>query len=151
MITIYHKRDLERHTAGAVFHATPYINYNSIVESGGISPNTKFERKSLFGNTENGYFRQRGCVSFFDYRDYGSPEWQQHAYKCTPTQILCRAESIVLLILCASQFSKLISWRQWKEDEAWSQRVVPHVEAGYPGQVSLRYITEVLYIDQAYS
>ena len=56
-------------------------------------------------------------------------------------------DSMTVLFLCPSQFSNLIPWHKWKEEEAWSERVVPHVEAGYPGAVCLSHITEQLVVE----
>lgn len=134
---------------GRVFHVTPSANMQAIEHSGAILPNQNSEWDSLYGNSVNGFFRLKGCVSFFDYRNYGTKEWEAHAHKCTPTQILRHANSISILFLCESQFDKLETWKKWREEEKWSQRVVPHIEAGYPGPVKLEYISEQLVVEYA--
>ncbi len=137
--------------AGKVFHVTPTSNMNAIEAAGEIKPNLNYEWGSLFGNSKNGFFRLRGCVSFFDYRSYGSQSWRNHAYKCTPDQILRSAASISLLVLAESKHAQLESWESWKKEEKWSQRVVPVVEAGYLGSVSVEFITEHLLVSYAIS
>jgi len=127
---------------GKVFHVTPTINIPLIVKSGAILPNTENKWNSLFGNSENGFFRLRGCVSLFDYRDYGSEEWEAHAYKCNPTQIFHQTDSVSILVLSDKYHGRLESWINWKLEEKWSQRVVPHVEVGFPGEVKIEYLSE---------
>ena len=132
---------------GMVFHVTTPGAANAIEASGHIEPNTT-GISSPFGNTSNGYFRNRGCVSLFDYRACGSPEWNEHSHKCLPTLPLTASDPIVILFLRAHEFAKLLPWSLWKEEEAWSQRVVPHIEVGYPGKLTVSAIDRVLFISQ---
>ncbi len=101
---------------------------------------------SPFGNSVNGYFRLKGCVSLFDYRNFGTENWEEHAYKCLPTMPLDAYSPLVFLFLDAREFIKLIPWIRWKEEEAWSQRVVPHIETGYPGALALSCIKSALQV-----
>jgi hypothetical protein len=140
--------DLMPILAGKVFHITPSTNMDSIIKKGAILPNQSGEWSSLFGNSSNGFFRLRGCVSFFDYREYGQPQWEEHAYKCMPGQILERASSISALVLSKGRYSALESWSNWKVEEKWSQRVVPHIEIGHKGAVSLENIVEHIIVSQ---
>lgn len=133
--------------SGRVFHVTPTENMHLIKKSGALFPNSDLLHTSKFGNTSNGFFRLRGCVSFFDYRCFESPHWEEHAYKCFPTQILSRGDTMSSLFLHESEYAMLIPWTAWREQEAWSERVVPWVEAGYKGKVSLRSISEELIVE----
>jgi hypothetical protein len=47
------------------------------------------------------------------------------------------------MFLSTEHYPNLISWSGWKVEQLWSQRVVPHVEVGFPGDVSLDMIIEV--------
>jgi hypothetical protein len=49
----------------------------------------------------------------------------------------------VVMFLSTEHYPNLISWSGWKVEQLWSQRVVPHVEVGFPGDVSLDMIIEV--------
>ena len=135
-----------RKVTGKVFHVTNSENMESIRLDGNISPNKNLTYSSAFGHRENGYFRLRDCVSFFDYRNYGSELWNEFAYRCFPTLGVSRNNPITVLFLCPSQYSKLLPWVGWKREEAWSEQIVPHIEAGYPGKVSLMHITESLVV-----
>jgi len=142
-IVIASEDELDQMLRGRVFHITSSKNLDSIRNAGGLFPNSEMTWSSDFGNSINGYFRLRNCVSFFDYRKHGATEWEEHAYKCRPTQILSEVEAITVLFLSSSQYDKLIPWTKWKEEKAWSHRIVPHVEIGYEGVVPLKYITEI--------
>lgn len=140
--------DLARMLAGEVFHVTTPSVYGAILAAGAVEPNT-VGRESPFGDTGSGFFRLRGCVSLFDYRAYGSAEWEEHAYKCLPTLPLRENFAIVVLLLHEDQHAKLVPWNMWKEEEAWLHRVVPHVEAGYVGVLPLAAIKQVLQVSLA--
>ncbi|HCT4929005.1 TPA: hypothetical protein OTY92_000936 [Morganella morganii] len=148
-LKIINPYDIIPFLSGRVFHVTPTTNMLLIKQTGALAPNFELLRVSKFGNSSNGFFRKRNCVSFFDYRCYGTKFWEEHAYKCFPTQILKRerGDKISILFLHESMFGKLISWTLWKEEEAWTDRIVPFVEAGYNGMVYLRYITEELIVE----
>ncbi|MET0070269.1 MAG: hypothetical protein ABW096_09510 [Candidatus Thiodiazotropha sp.] len=135
--------------ANRVFHVTPTTNIDAIRECGSLLPNTDQQWTSPYGNSKNGFFRLKNCVSFFDYRCYGTKEWSDNAFKCSPTQILDRFPSITFLFLNPNTYKMLISWEQWKIEQAWRQRVVPYVECGYPGPVPLSQITELLIIEES--
>jgi hypothetical protein len=134
--------------AGKVFHATDEANIASIFKEGAIVPNSDLARGSIFGNSSNGYFRARNCVSFFDYRGYGSLDWREHAYKCFPTSGVNRFNSIAILFLQDTEYSKLLPCSGWKAEESWSERVVPHIEAGYPEEVSIQCINQLLVVSR---
>lgn len=132
---------------GRVFHATSEDNMESIIQSGGLIPNLDLEFTSSFGKIPNGFFRKRGCVSFFDYRMYGTPQWDEHVYKCFPTQNLRQGETMCLLFLHEQFFADLIPWTTWQDEKARHDRVVPWVETGYKGKVQLECISELLFVE----
>jgi len=132
---------------GRVFHVTSTVSMKSIRSAGSITPNIRLEQESLFENTSNGFFRLRECVSFFDYRNFGSKEWKEHALKCHPARALDYSSSITILFLCKNIYPHLISWAGWKDEEAWSEHVVPFIEIGHKGAVSLDNITDELIVE----
>lgn len=143
LVKVSSEKALEKELIGKVFHVTPLENFPSIQEKG-LTPNTELKVKSEFTNTATGFFRLRGCVSFFDYRNYGSKTWKEHAYKCRPTQVLDRTNAIAVLFLSEDLFDGLVPWTKWKEEEAYSQQVVPHIEIGHKGIVSMTHISKVI-------
>ncbi|EAY5483660.1 hypothetical protein Q4893_004866, partial [Salmonella enterica subsp. enterica serovar Alachua] len=146
-LKIDYSNDILPIVSGKVFHVTPTSNMPSIKETGALIPNSHLLYHSEFGNTVNGFFRLKGCVSFFDYRCINTPHWEQHAYKCFPTQILNHNDSISILFLNENEYDKLIPWTIWKKEKAWSERVVPWVETGYKGNVPLINITQEIIVE----
>ena len=142
----YHD-DILPAVSGRVFHVTPSANMPHIRVADALVPNVHLLNASGFGYRTNGFFRKRGCVSFFDYRCTGTPEWEAHAYKCFPAQFLDRGDTMSVLFLSDTQFARLIPWTAWRDERAWSDQIVPWIEAGYHGDVSLKHITEELIVE----
>src|SRR6266404_4050049 len=66
---------------GRVFHVTPLNVFKQIRSSGEIRPNANAEFPTTFGST-NPFFRNRGCVSFFDYRSASPKQIEDAIGKC---------------------------------------------------------------------
>ena len=131
---------------GEVFHVTPRKNWAGIQQAGAICPNTELASPSAFGDFPNSYFRQRGCVSLFDYREFPTDEIWQYRNRCHPLMgAEPGGEGIAILILHPSIHESLIPWTLWKDEQAWSQRVVPHAEAGCPEPVSCELVVKVVF------
>lgn len=147
-IRVHQRERFLASVSGKIFHVTNTKNIASILADGGLSPNSSLEYESMFGSRSNGFFRLKNCVSFFDYRDYRSKKWDEFAYKCFPTKGVDKYNSAAILFLCENQHSKLISWDIWKKEEAYAQSILPHIEMGYPGKVSLEHIEEVIMVSE---
>lgn len=143
-LTVSSENELKKSLIGSVFHVTPMSNMESIYKVGGLQPNTNLLNTSKFGNTKTGFFRLRNCVSFFDYRQYGTKQWREHVNKCRPTQIMGHGDEIAIFFLSDCRLESLIPWSRWKDEAAYSQQVVPYIEIGHEGFVSLEYISKIL-------
>jgi hypothetical protein len=130
---------------GFVFHATTLENYESILSSGGLVANCDGSRSSVFGNS-NGFFRSRSCISFFDYRNLDDNKVHQQLYKCIPTNIVEKHGVMAVLVLSKNLYSNLQPWTAWEQERAYSLKVVPRVEIGYPDFVPMSSIKEVLMV-----
>lgn len=134
---------------GRVFHVTALRVFETIRAVGEIRPNRKGEFPSIFGST-NSYFRNRGGVSFFDYRSASAEQIDEAIGKCSPYNLpsadpeLSHEPEIAFLFLSDAVHDQLIPWTKWKEEQPCSEKIVPWVEAGYPGSVSFTSISEVL-------
>jgi len=130
---------------GKVFHVTKECYWPEINAAGEIRPNNNGELETSFGSSKNSYFKNKGCVSLFDYRDIYGEESQKHMHKCRPTNPLSADSGIAILIFKPEIYPKLQSWEGWKKEDL-SQMVVPHVEAGYFGSIPLALVEKVIIV-----
>jgi hypothetical protein len=136
--------DVEALLQSRVFHVTRLINLPSIMEVGEISTNQDGRLPTTFGFSGNSFFRNRNCVPLFDYRSEASEEIKGFRSRCDPFRpALPPNGPIAILMLHPEAYGSLIPWTKWKEEEAWREMVVPYVEAGFPGPLPLRLVTEI--------
>jgi hypothetical protein len=103
---------------------------------------------SAFGYLENGYFRNRGCVSLFDYRPEPTETISERRGRCSPFQAADpETGGIAIFILKPLAYDALVPWTRWQDEGAWSEMVVPHVEAGYPTAIPLDLVAEVITLE----
>ena len=138
--------DIEELLEGRVFHVTSRDAWEAIASSGEIRPNTDGSLSTTFGFSRNSYFRKRGCVSLFDYRAAPSEEAREFRTRCWPFQ---PAEpggpGIAILLLGEAVYERLIPWSRAREEGVIGEVVVPYVEAGYPGPISIAQIEQVVF------
>ena len=130
---------------GKAFHVSKSKFWAKIEKQGKIIPNVNGDLGTSFGSSGNSYFKNRGCVSVFDYRNIHDDKPQEHMYKCRPTSPLTPEEGIVVFILKKEAHSKLIPWAGWKQEDL-KQMIVPYVEAGYPGAIELSLVDELVFV-----
>ena len=80
---------------GKVFHVSKLKNLSKIRELGKILPNESGNLETSFGSSKKSLFRNKSCVSVFDYRNIHAENSQKHMYKCLPTAPLTPEEGIV--------------------------------------------------------
>lgn len=134
---------------GRVFHVTRLNVFEQIRAAGEIRANANGEFSTIFGST-NSYFRQRSCISFFDYRSASRKQIEDAVGKCSPYHLpsadpeFMNEPNIAFLFLSKIAHDRLIPWTKWQEEEAYSDKIIPWVEAGYPDSVPITLIEEVL-------
>ena len=128
-----------------VFHVSLTSNWAKISKSGKIIPNIDNTHETTFGSSSNSYFKNKGCVSVFDYRNIHDEEAQKHIHKCCPTRPLLDGKGITIFILKPETHACLITWKNWKNEDL-RQMIVSYIEAGYPGAISLDSIEEVIFV-----
>lgn len=128
---------------GKVFHVSKAQYYEPIVESGAILPNDG-RHGSSFGASKISYFKNRGCVSVFDYRDSPKEKFQQFMGRCAPTLPASPESPIVIFYLGEAAISRLLPWSGWEIDREVGEDVLPYLEAGHPGSIPLTEIDEIL-------
>ena len=126
-----------------VFHVTTQNNFSGIVQASEIRPNVDGAFPSRFGDRSNGFFRKRGCVSLFDLRDVDDETLERQLMKCRPLGTSFGFYDAIVLVVSRAVHPRLISWERWKDEKAYSDMVVPHVEAGHEGGISLDEVDRV--------
>jgi hypothetical protein len=138
---------------GTVFHVTKLVNLPLILQCNEIRPNPDGSLPSTFGSSINSFFRRRGCVSLFDYRpevsgELSSEELYDFRCRCWPFQPAQPEKGgIAIFILDPAEYPVLETWERWKETKSFSEMVVPHVEAGYPGPIPLHLIKKIITLE----
>lgn len=128
-----------------VFHVTLLTNLRAILETKGV--NAAGGGEKTFGFGSNGFFRNRECVSVFDLREPEHKEFNFSLMKCHPLQpVINKGRSVAVLFLMDSEYPRLLSWCHWKKEQAWSQMIVPYVEAGFPSPLCLNYISRIVIV-----
>jgi len=142
--------DVEAMLEGRVFHVTRRPFWEAIVTSGEIRPNADGCLPTTFGSSSNSFFKNRGCVSIFDYRSPADETIREFRMRCWPFQpAMAGGEGIAVLILKVSTYGNLVPWTKWKEENALREMVVPYVEAGHPGPIPLSEIEQVILLHVA--
>lgn len=133
---------------GRVFHVSCGRNAVSIAKSGAIQPNVDGQLPSSFGSSQRGFFRLRGCVSVFDFKSPDEATVRDSLWKCAPWYAARRKCDFELAVyfLAAQACDSLLSWKLNHEQRAFSEMVVPYVEAGHPGPIPLGAIDELLLV-----
>lgn len=127
---------LMSHLEGKVFHVTKQDNWTRIKSSGEIKPNTRGDLETSFGSSSNSYFKNKDCVSVFDYRKIHEDKPKEFIRRCRPTKPLSEESGIAIIIFKPDIYSKLLLWEDWKTADV-KQMVVPYLEAGHPGAYRL--------------
>lgn len=136
--------DIRAALEGSIFHVTRIENLPLILADGAIRPNADATFLSTFGYTKNSYFRNRGCVSLFDYR-IEPPTDIDYRLNCHPFQpARPPSPGIAIMFLDPDRCGELVPWIRWKEENALSETVAPHVEIGHRGPVPISAITRTI-------
>jgi hypothetical protein len=139
--------EFEASLEGCVFHVTNRAHWPAILASGAISPNTDGQLPTTFGSSRNSYFRNRACVSLFDYRDPPDEDIHFSRSKRWPLQPEARSTSgLTFAFLSPQSYARLIPWTNWKLDGAPQEMIVPHIEVGHPGPIPLADIELVTHL-----
>jgi hypothetical protein len=131
---------------GRVFHVTREAYLDSIIECGEIRPNMDGSYSTTFGSSGNSFFRNRDCVSLFDFKSPTPEKIDEYAERCWPLQPVSEDDGIAVLFISESLYPALLPWTLWKEQEAYREIVVPYIEAGHPGPIPIEKVDEILIV-----
>jgi hypothetical protein len=132
---------------GRVFHVARYELLEQIQKDGVLRSNADGSLQTTFGSSSSSYFRKRGCLSLFDYREPPNDTIRDFRSRCAPLQpARVGGPGVAIFMLRPAVFSQLIPWTQWKMDQACGDMIVPYVEAGFPGSIPIEQIEEVIVV-----
>jgi len=144
-----------------VFHSTPFENLQGIEEKNGVFLEVEPIVHGIGSYAESYYFRERGCVPCFDYRQFKDIDeddridLERSLWKCTPIEKLTKDQAIAILFLRDSACEKLLTWidvcSDWlsnkrdklPDDRSTQFKIAPYIESGYPDFLSISDIEKV--------
>jgi len=129
-----------------VFHLTERSSCASIMSDGAIKSNQHGDYPYTYHQSDNSFFRKKGCVSVFDLREVTLNEIDVALTKCDFLNPRFTENKPVFLFLSPLYWSQLLSWRLLHKEGAYDQMVIPHVEAGFPGEIPLSRVEEAMYV-----
>jgi hypothetical protein len=132
-----------------VFHVSLRSNLEAILADGEIRANPDLSYRSTFKSSRNSFVRNRGWVSLFDYRtatlDQISLAWDG----CAPIQPAYRGNPLVFFFLSPARLQNVISYDECGGQNAGREMIVPHVEAGHKGPISMEAIEDMMLVETA--
>jgi len=131
---------------GEVFHVTPQEAARHILADGVIKNNKNGQFRFIFPQAENSYFRRKGCVCLFDLRSR-SQEVIEDALLKYPFLNPTNAVKPVFFLLDKSLCQNLITYADFLNEKSHDTIIIPHVEAGYLGEICLQMISMILWVD----
>jgi hypothetical protein len=130
---------------GRVFHGTNE-SIHQILHCDEIRPNQHGLHSGYYGSFTNSFFKKRGCVSFFDYRSTDTEQFEQFCWRCRPTNHAKPGAVLAYLFLSPSAYSDLILWTLWKTEGEPPEMILPYLEVGHPGPITLDKIEEIILV-----
>lgn len=132
---------------GQVFHVTNTKAFSNMLLDKAIKPNQNGAFPFSHTQSENSFFRKRGCVSVCDLRYLSSDRISEGLIKYNFLDPYLDNKPHLYLFLKSDCLDKLISWQQWHKENAEKEMLVPYIEAGYPEGIELNLIKSVLFIE----
>ena len=125
---------------------TTHAAFDKICAEGKIRVNTDGSLTPS-AYSRNAYFRSHGCVSVCDLRVVSTEQVDQalDAYYFLNPESDRAAPAF--LFLNSQSYHQLRSWREQSESREFDKAVVPHIEAGFPGQIPLEFLDEALLVN----
>ena len=132
--------------AGSVFHVTTQQAAIQILADGEIANNKSGQFMFMYPQAKNSYFRLKGCVCLFDLRSKSQEEIQEaltRYYFLNPFS----TDKPVFFFLNASFYPNLIPYTEYLNEKAYDTMIIPHVEAGYSGNICLAMISMIIWVE----
>lgn len=130
-----------------VFHVTTVDGFLSISEDGAIRHNRDNRYPLNHSVSKASYFRTRGCVCLCDLRSVSDEDLENALFKYNFLNPLSTGDMPVFMILSHEVYADLLPWTEWKKAKPTESMVVPFIEAGYPGKITLTAVERTLIVE----
>lgn len=137
---------LPRRLVGRVFHVTSHAAAEMILGGEGIRNNRDGQFVTGFGTAELSFFRLRGCVSVFDFRNMTKEAWEFVSFVGGLNPAGAARNNPAFLFLADSCFDSLETYATWQAEGPHNRMIVPLIEAGYPDHIPVAMITSALFV-----
>lgn len=127
-----------------VFHVTGRPAFESILKDRALKP---LQDLSFGYGVSNCFFRKRGCLSVCDLRALSAKQLDTALTKFFFLNPSHTDNRPAFFLLNPRIHEHLVPWTEWRKEEAWSDRVVPDLEAGYPREIRLSDVDEILELE----
>jgi hypothetical protein len=121
-------------------------NLEIITQCREIRPNIKGKFQTTFGSSCNSFFRNRDCISLFDFRVIEPETFERHIFRCRPTAPASPECGIAVLLTSENIHSSLLTFDLCHKEKAENEMILPHYETGHPGPINLKHITKIIEI-----
>jgi hypothetical protein len=132
-----------------VFHVSLRTNLEAILADGEIRANMDSSYRSTFGSSRNSFIRNRGLISLFDYRSATRDQIALAWDGCAPVQPAYQGKTVVFFFLSPAHLQNVISNDECGGQDAGREMMVPYVEAGHKGPISMKAIEEIMLAELA--
>ena len=129
---------------GNVFHVTDRSGFKGIAKDGLIRSNKNGEFPYTYPQSARSYARTRGYISLFDLQTTSDDQLEtalSNYYFLNPA---FTKNNPIFLIFSASFYPALIPWTQARDEDAWSEAFIPHVEAFHQGDILTANVSRVV-------
>jgi hypothetical protein len=128
---------------GTVFHVTNRTGFDGIIRDGLVRHNHEGNFPYSFPQSTRSYAKARSYVSLFDLRTVSDDQIDRALddfYFLSPF----RGKNTIFLFISESLYPALIPWTRARDEDAWKEMFIPHVEAFHPGDIPISHISRVL-------
>lgn len=129
---------------GNVFHVTNRAGFKGITKDRLIRSNKQGEFPYSYPQSDRSYARTRGYVSLFDLKTISDDELENALRKFYFLNPSFTENNPIFLILSRSIYSTLIPWTRARDEHAWKEMFIPHVESFHQGDISVSCISRVV-------
>ena len=138
------RKDLLPILVGNVIHLTTSLGLQGIKKDGLIRSNIDGKLFYSYPQSDRSYARARGWVSLFDLRTVSDNQLEtglSNFYFLNPPFV---NNNPIFLSLSPLHHPSLLPWTQARDEDAWKEMFIPHIEVFYPGDIPLSHINRVV-------